>query len=147
MPFSDFGRIGRDVELRYTPNGDAVANIPVAVDYGRKGQDGRKPTQWVELTMWGKQAEALAQYMTKGKQIFFSAGDIHIETFTKSDGVQASKLVGRLESVKFASDGQPAHPQQQAARQPAPRQQASSQPARHQAPEQNDDDFSDDIPF
>ena len=148
MPFSDFGRIGRDVELRYTPNGDAVANIPVAVDYGRKGQDGRKPTQWVELTMWGKQAEALAQYMTKGKQIYFSAGDIHIETFTKSDGVQASKLCGRLESVKFASDGsQAAHPQASAARQPAPRQQTQAPPVQQQAPAPNYDDFDDDIPF
>ena len=51
MPVSEFGRIGRDAELRYTPNGDAVCNIPVAVDYGRKGQDGKRPTQWYDVTL------------------------------------------------------------------------------------------------
>ena len=67
MPVSDFGRIGRDAELRFTAAGDAVCSVPVAVDYGRKGQDGKKPTQWYEVTLWGKQAEGLAEYLTKGK--------------------------------------------------------------------------------
>ena len=140
MPVTDFGRIGRDAELRFTPAGDAVCSIPVAVDYGRKGQDGKKPTQWYELTLWGKQAEGLAPYLLKGKQIHFTGTELHVETFKKNDGSEGVKLVCRSAEIKFASDGghsQAATPA--AARQPAPRQQ--SQQA---APP---DSFDDDIPF
>lgn len=142
MATSEFGRIGRDTELRYTPNGDAVCNIAVAVDYGRKGQDGKRPTQWYDLALWGKQAEGLAPYLLKGKQIFFTASELHIETFQRSEGGQGAKLVGRVSEIKFANDGSQAGQgaQQHPARQPAPRPQPAHQPA---PPE---DDF-DDVPF
>lgn len=141
MPVSDFGRIGRDAELRHTPSGDPVCNIPVAVDYGRKGQDGKRPTQWYELSLWGKQAEGLAPYLLKGKQVFFTASDLNIQTFQKNDGTQGVKLACRVQEIKFASDGGQQEPRPQAApqaaRQPAPR------PAQAPAP----DSFDDDIPF
>lgn len=142
MPVSDFGRIGRDAELRFTVSGDPVCSVPVAVDYGRKGQDGKKPTQWYELTLWGKQAEGLAPYLLKGKQVAFTGTDLHIETFDKTGGGQGFKLVCRCSEIKFASDGQgqQAAPQPQAARQPAPR----PQPSQQAAPP---DDFDQDIPF
>lgn len=142
MPVSEFGRIGRDAELRYTQSGDPVCSIPVAVDYGRKGQDGKKPTQWYEVTLWGKQAEGLAEYLTKGKQVFFTGTDLRVETFQKGDGTQGVKLVCRCSEIKFASDGQS---QQQAAPRQQPQQQRQ-QPQRSQqaAPP---DDFDDSIPF
>lgn len=139
MPVSEFGRIGRDAELRYTPNGDAFCNIPVAVDYGRKGQDGKRPTQWYDVTLWGKQAEGLAPYLLKGKQVFFAGSDLHTETFQKGDGSQGSKLVCRASEIKFASDGQQA---QQPAQQPQRKQRP--QPSEQAAPV---DSFDDDIPF
>ena len=140
MPVSEFGRIGRDAELRYTQDGTAVCGVPVAVDYGRKGQDGRKPTQWYEITLWGKQAEGLAQYLTKGKQIFFTGEDLHIETFQKNDGTTGHKLCCRAAGIKFASDGQGQQQSQQPQRQ--------AQPVAHQAPQpQGGDSFDDDIPF
>lgn len=142
MPVSEFGRIGRDAELRYTGSGDAVCSVPVAVDYGRKGQDGKKPCQWYEVTLWGKQAEALAQYLTKGKQIFFVGSDLSVQTFQKGDGSQGTKLVCRCAELKFASDGQQAQQQRQA--QPAPRN--ASQPQR-QAPQPVDDFDDQSIPF
>ena len=147
MPISEFGRIGRDVELRYTGAGDAVCGIPVAVDYGRK-VDGKKPTQWYEVTLWGKQAEALAPYLLKGKQVFFTGSDLHVEAFKKSDGSEGVKLVCRCTEIKFASDGQgqQAHPQERAARQPAPRTQQQSRPQQQQ-PAPDDGSFDDDIPF
>lgn len=140
MPVSDFGRIGRDAELRYTQGGDAVCSVAVAVDYGRKGQDGKKPTQWYEVTLWGKQAEGLAPYLLKGKQVFFTGTDLHIEQFQKSDGSQGVKLVCRASEIKFASDGQG---QQQA-------QPQRQQPAQRQAPQPQQlpaAPFDDDIPF
>ena len=135
MPVSEFGRVGRDAELRHTPSGDPVCSIPVAVDYGRKGPDGKKPNQWYEVVLWGKQAEGLAPYLLKGKQVFFSGSDLHVETFQKGDGSQGSKLVCRASEIKFASEGQQ-HPQAAAARQPAPR-----------PPAQPEQDFDDDLPF
>ena len=156
MPVSDFGRLGRDTELKYTQDGTAVCNIAVAVDYGRKGQDGNKPTQWYDLTLWGKQAEALAPYLLKGKQIFFTASDLHIETFTKNDQSQGFKLTGRIDSIKFASDGSNQQPAQQAPQQQRPAPPPGYQPAqpgnvaRQPAPQpqnQMPDDFGDSIPF
>lgn len=141
MAISEFGRIGRDAELRFTPNGNAVCSVPVAVDYGRKDQSGKKPTQWYEVTLWGKQAEGLAPYLLKGKQVFFSGRDLHVDTFTKGDGSQGAKLVCDAIEIKFASDGQQG--QQPAARQqPAP-QQRPQQPV----PQPADDNFDDEIPF
>jgi len=145
MPVSDFGRIGRDAELRYTQSGDPVCSIPVAVDYGRKGQDGKKPTQWYELTLWGKQAEGLAEYLTKGKQVFFTGTDLHIETFPKNDGTEGVKLVCRCSEIKFASDGagQPAQQQRQQPQQ----QRQQSQRSQQAAPQDDHTGFDDIIPF
>jgi len=70
------GRIGRDAELRRTQGGDAVCGFTVAVDY----RDGReKATNWWRVSLWGKRAEALAQYLLKGVSVTvsgeFSLGD------------------------------------------------------------------------
>lgn len=146
MAISEFGRIGRDAELRYTQNGDAVCNIPVAVYYGRKGQDGKKPTQWYEVALWGKQAEVLAPYLLKGKQVFFTGTDLHVEQFQKNDGSQGVKLACRLTEIKLAYDGQEGQRQQPApsqARRPAPRPQQNQ----HGASGPDADSFDDDIPF
>lgn len=137
MPVSEFGRIGRDAELRYTGAGDAVCSVPVAVDYGRKGHDGKKPCQWYEVTLWGKQAEALVQYLIKGKQVFFVGSDLHVDTFQKGDGSQGTKLVCRCAEIKFASDGQSQQPQQQP-QQPA-RNASQPQPAQAAQPDPLDD--------
>lgn len=153
MPtLTDIGRIGRDAELRYTPNGDPVCNIAIACDYGRKGNDGKRPTQWVDATLWGKQAEAMAQYLIKGQQVHFTIDDAHVETYTKSDQSQGVKLTGRVVVIKFAG----APPQQVQSNQPEP-QQRQQQRAQQQrpAPQQNQqgtngpdyESFDDDIPF
>ena len=151
MPtLSDVGRLGRDAEVRFTPGGDAVCNLAIACEYGRKGQDGKKPTQWIDATLWGKQAEALAPYLLKGQQLHFTIDDAHVETFPKSDGTQGIKLIGRVIVIKFA--GSPpsqdqAAPQRQAAQQPRPQQQP--RPAQQQSPQPaaDFDSFDDDIPF
>ena len=59
-------RLGRDAEIRTTSQGDSVATLALAFSYGRKGSDGNRPTQWVDAALWGKRAEALAPYLTKG---------------------------------------------------------------------------------
>lgn len=127
------GNLGRDAELRYTPGGTAVCNLAVACSYGMKDKDtGSKPTQWVDATLWGKQAEALAQYMTKGTKLALLLTDAHIETFAKNDGTQSSKLVGRVADIEFAGGSQQQAQQSQQAnvygQAPAPQQQAATPP-------------------
>lgn len=64
------GNTGRDVELRYTPNGTAVANFSVASNTVRNTAEGqKKKTDWYNVSAFGKQAETLARYLTKGSQI------------------------------------------------------------------------------
>ena len=142
--FSEFGRVGRDVTLRYTPGGMAVAEIALAYEYGRKDQQtGKKPTQWVEVTMWGKTAEALSQYLTKGKQVFIEAKDVHIQTYDKTDGTLGFKLAAEFVGIKFASEGQG----QQQGRAPAQQQQRpTQQQSQHSAPASYDE-FDESIPF
>ena len=69
-------RIGRDAEIRHTAGGDAVASLSLAFTYGRKGEDGKRPTQWVDASLWGKRAEALAQYLTKGSLVAVTPEDV-----------------------------------------------------------------------
>lgn len=135
MPISEFGRIGRDAEVRYTQGGDAVCSIPVAVEWGRKNQEGKRPTQWYEVVLWGKQAEGLAPYLLKGKQMFFSGNELHVETFDKKEGGQGVKLVCRASEIKFSADGQKSD-------QAAPRNASKPAPAKAQ-----DYDLYESIPF
>jgi len=147
MPqLTDIGRLGRDVEVRYTPSGDAVASLALACEYGRKGQDGKRPTQWVDATLWGKQAEAMAPHLQKGQLLFFSIDDAHIETYKKNDGSEGFKLVGRISSIKFAGSA-PEQSQQQQQQAPRQQQRPAPQQQRQQAAQSFDDDIDMSIPF
>lgn len=140
-------RLGRDAELRQT-NGDPVAGLSLAFSFGRKGQDGRRPTQWVDGALWGKRAEALAPYLLKGGLVSVTLDDVHIETFRKGDGTDAVKLVGRVTEIELAGGGTPAPAP--AARAPAPAARpapAPRPPAPAHPPSSGFDDMDDDIPF
>ena len=146
MPqLTDIGRLGRDTEVRFTPGGDAVAKLIIACEYGRKGQDGKRPTQWVEATLWGKQAEAMAPYLKKGQQVYFSIDDAHIETYKKGDGSEGSKLTGRVSTIKFAGSAPESSQQTTQQQRPAPQQR--QQQVQQQHPQSFDDDLDMDIPF
>jgi len=76
------GRLGKDVELRYTPSSEPVANISLACGWKSKEKEG---TEWVNVTSFGKLAEISGQYLTKGSQIFVQ-GKMKTEKYTK-DGI------------------------------------------------------------
>ena len=140
-------RIGRDVEVRQMSNGDAVANISLAYNYGRKDESGNRPTQWVDAALFGKRAESLAQYLIKGSQIWAVIGEVRIEEFKRGDGSLGSKLVGTISDVGFVGSreqGQQQAPQQ---RQAAPARQPAQRQAPHRQAEQGLADMDDDIPF
>lgn len=156
-------RIARDVTLRYTPDGTAVANIVLPCDYGRKGDDGRYPTQWLEASIWSKRAEGLAPYLLKGQWVAVTVGDVHVETFDGRNG-PGHKLVGRIEQIKLvgpapqsqngqgaatASQAQPSQGQGQSSQQAQPAAAQQNAPQHHVPgdPSTEPPGFDDDIPF
>lgn len=100
--FTKLCRIGNDPTIRFIPSGDAVLSLSLAYNYGRKGDDGKKPTQWIEASLWGKQAEAVTDYLHKGDQISVAIDDLHIETYEGKNG-PGHKLAGRIVSFDFVS--------------------------------------------
>jgi single-strand DNA-binding protein len=66
------GNLGRDAELRFTPSGAAIAKFSIATTevWNDKSGQRQERTEWHNVDLWGKQAESLKEYLTKGKQIF-----------------------------------------------------------------------------
>ena len=132
--------LGRDAETRVTQTGTTVITLAVAYNYGRKGDDGKKPSQWVRASMFGKQAEALIPYLTKGKQVSLVIRDLHIATFQKQDGSTGTSLEGVADFDDFARG-----PKQEGAA-PAPRPAPAPPPAQRSAGS-GFDDLDSDVPF
>lgn len=66
------GNLGRDPEVRTTPNGQTVASFTLATSRRWKDKEGQRQeqTEWHNIVVWGRQAETAGQYLTKGKQVF-----------------------------------------------------------------------------
>ena len=81
------GNLGRDAELRYTPGGAAVATINMATTevWNDKGGQRQEKTEWHRIVLWGKSAESLAEYLTKGKQIYVE-GRLQTRQWDDKDG-------------------------------------------------------------
>lgn len=140
MRIVGIGRLGRDAELRYTSAGDAVANLALAFNYGRKDSEGKQPTQWVDASLWGERAKSLAEHLVKGQQVFVVIRDAHIETFETRDGRHGSKIVGVIGDLEFAGS----RPDQ--TRQPQQNRQPAQQPPQQQQP-LHPGDLDDDVAF
>lgn len=85
------GRVGRDPEIKYFESGTMIATFSLAVDGFAK--DGEKPTHWIDLKIWGKQAQVSADYVRKGSKIGVS-GRLEQENWVdKESGGKRSKLV------------------------------------------------------
>src|SRR6201988_4917857 len=81
------GNLGRDAELRYTPGGAAVATINMATTevWNDKAGQKQEKTEWHRVVLWGKTAESLAEYLTKGKQIYVE-GRLQTRQWDDKDG-------------------------------------------------------------
>jgi single-strand DNA-binding protein len=81
------GNLGRDAELRYTPGGAAVATINMATTevWNDKGGQRQEKTEWHRVVLWGKTAESLNEYLTKGKQIYVE-GRLQTRKWQDKDG-------------------------------------------------------------
>ena len=87
------GYLGRDPEMRYTPQGTAVSNFSIATTERRKDKAGEQQeiTTWFRVSLWGKQAEAITQYLTKGRQVYVE-GRLRTEEYTDRDGNRRQSL-------------------------------------------------------
>lgn len=113
--------LGRDAELRTTQSGESTATLALAYNYGRKGEDGKTPSQWVRATLWGKRAQSTAEYLTKGKQISATLDGVHVQTFQKQDGTTGTSLEARVVDFEFTrGQAQNAAPAPAPAPRPAP---------------------------
>ena len=81
------GNLGRDAELRYTPSGAAVATLNMATTevWNDKAGQKQEKTEWHRVILWGKSAESLAEYLTKGKQIYVE-GRLQTRQWDDKDG-------------------------------------------------------------
>lgn len=94
-------RLGRDAEIRRTPGGDPVCNLSLAYNYGQKDDSGERPSQWVNASLWGKRAESLAEYLTKGSLHLFTLDNIHMRKYTDKDGYEAFSLDATVVDVEL----------------------------------------------
>lgn len=147
-------RLGQDAEVRYLPNGDPVATLSLACNYGKKDPNtGFRKSQWYDAGLWGDRAASLAPHLTKGTTVFAVLEDVHIEVYRNRDGAEKAKLAARVASIEFVggrgdrdSQGDAQAPRQ-ASTGPAPAAPAS-RPARPAAAAGSGfEDMDDDIPF
>ena len=124
------GRLGQDPEVRYMPNGNAVANFTVATSYQWKDQQGQKQekTEWSRITIYGKLAEIAGKYLHKGSNVYLEG---RLQTREWIDQQQVKRytteiIVNEMQMLDGA-------PQQQGQQQAQPMQQQRQQPAQQQA--------------
>lgn len=105
------GNLGRDPEMRFTPNGQPVTSFSVASNRRYTGADGQmvNETIWFRVTVWGKQAESCNQYLRQGSRVLVegtlipdtSTGSPRI--FQRRDGTAGASFEVRAQTVKFLS--------------------------------------------
>lgn len=83
------GNLGRDPEMRYTPNGRPVTSFSVATSRGYKGADGERheETEWFNVVAWGNLAEICKQYLHKGQQVYVE-GRLQTRSWEDGEGIQ-----------------------------------------------------------
>ncbi len=94
------GRLVADPDFRYTATGKAVAQFTLAVDRPFAGQDGKKETDFITVILWGKTAEAAANYSSKGQRLLVE-GRLQIRSYEAKDGSKrwATEVIGS--SIEF----------------------------------------------
>lgn len=87
------GNLGRDPELRYTPQGTAVCDFSIATNEKKRDKAGEMQdvTTWFRITLWNKLAENASKYLNKGSSVYIE-GRLRIEEWTDKDGKNRSTL-------------------------------------------------------
>jgi single-strand DNA-binding protein len=101
------GNLGRDPEMRYTPGGQAVTTLSIATNrtWNRDGEQ-QKETVWFRVTVWGKQAESVNQYLRKGRSVLVE-GRLNPDengnprVWSGNDGQARASFEVTAQSIKF----------------------------------------------
>lgn len=103
------GNLGRDPELRYTPQGTAVCSFSVATSERKKSGAGdqQEITTWFRVTLWDKKAEVASKYLTKGSPVYIE-GRLRMEEYTDRDGKQRQSLEVQATEMQFIGSNRPA---------------------------------------
>lgn len=97
------GRSGNDCELRFTPSGTAVASFRFASNEKWTDGSGQKQERviWYKVTLWGKAAESLSEYITKGKELMV-IGTVTASAYMDKQGKPAASLDVKADQIRFA---------------------------------------------
>jgi single-strand DNA-binding protein len=146
------GNLGQEIELRYTPGGDAVCNLSLATTDSWKDKatgERKELTEWHRVSMFGKLAEIAGQYLRKGSQVYIE-GSLRTRKWTDKEGVERYTTEIRCDEMKMLGakpTGQdrptPAGHNNDTDYQPAPQRNAQGAPPS----KRSFDDLGDDIPF
>jgi single-strand DNA-binding protein len=96
------GRLTRDPEVRFTPQGTPVTELGIAVNrvWFDQNRNKQEETTFVDVTAWDKQAQTIGKYLHKGSPIYVE-GRLHLSTWETKEGEKRSKLRVRLENFQF----------------------------------------------
>lgn len=96
------GNLGRDPELRYTPQGNAVCSFSIASNERRRDKSGefQDVTTWFRVTLWGNQAENASKYLAKGRQVYIE-GRLRTEEWTDRDGKTRTSIEINATDMQF----------------------------------------------
>lgn len=134
------GNVGRDPEVRYSSNGNAIANLSVATSRKWKSQDGERheETEWHRLTAFGRQAEIIGEYVRKGNRLFIT-GYLKTRKWEDKDGVEryTTEIIVENFQLLDRNDGEQSEPVERPAAKPA------AKPKQQALPDADDED----IPF
>jgi single-strand DNA-binding protein len=96
------GNLTRDPEVKYTPKGTAVGDLAIAINDSYKAQDGtiKETVTYVDIEVWGRQAETCKQYLTKGRPVFVE-GQLRLDQWETPQGEKKSRMKVRADRVQF----------------------------------------------
>jgi len=135
------GNLTRNPEIRYTPSGRAVVDLGLAINENYKNQAGEVVERacFVDVVVWGRQAETVSEYLHKGSSVFVE-GRLQLDQWENQQGEKRSKLRVRADRVQFL--GSPSKGENQGSGSSAPS--AAPAPATPPPPQVDDDE---DVPF
>jgi len=101
------GNVGKDPEMRYTANGNAVTSFSLAVNRTLQGADGerREETDWFDIVTWNKLAELCSQFLQKGRQAYVE-GRLHTRSWEGQDGQRRYRTEVIAQTVLFLGSAQ-----------------------------------------
>lgn len=142
------GRLTRDPELRVTPNGINICKFSLAVSRKFKATDGstKEEVTFIDIDAFGKQAEVVAKFFSKGKPIFVE-GRLKLDQWDSQSGEKRSKLSVVLESFQFIGSKEDASEFSDAPNYESVSPAMRSAPANSRGASISEDNFDDDVPF